>query len=213
MFPTRLKGIFPILLVTLTLLHFSNFTHAQIERAEVVTLDVILPINLTYLSAIYDGDDSIYLLGGSISNVPYLQSDVVYRFSIATEEIDIVGYLPEEVQTGDAFWDRDTRSIYYVYGASSFIYRVRLADNGTVQEVETLPELDNNNYLMFTTACWDRSSRKAWIFGHPRYDNPGEDFFELDAESGTVTRLGGVFPNGMSGVKAVFDDESKIEMH
>ena len=68
-----------------------------------------LPVPLYGHSAVYDGEDSIYLIGGW--NGAY--NGEVYKYSINTAEVESVGTFPGKLFGSTAFYNNDT---YYLGG-------------------------------------------------------------------------------------------------
>jgi N-acetylneuraminic acid mutarotase len=65
--------------------------------------DAKLPFPVAGSVGVYDGDDFIYLLGGTSSPRSFY-SDII-RYTLSTEEVKKVGSLPTKLAYGTGFWD------------------------------------------------------------------------------------------------------------
>lgn len=96
---------------------FILLTHLLPIRGQVLTtqtLDVKLPAPDACQATFYDGDDSIYLFGGS----EYPQNKQILKFTIFSETLQVVGTLPEASICGHAYSD-SSRNIFYLGGGDS----------------------------------------------------------------------------------------------
>lgn len=95
-----------------------SFYVNSVWSLEAITSPTKLPYGTFRLKALYDKDDSILLLGGSKEQIPTLL-DTVLRFTLATEEIEVVGRFPYGIRAGSTeFIDPN---VLYFGGSTSFL--------------------------------------------------------------------------------------------
>src|SRR5665811_555736 len=95
-----------------------------------------LPDKMIRTASIYDGNDSIYIIGGyrPISGVT---SEEILKFSITDETITQEASLPLQIQRGSAVLDNQGENIYYfggidgTYSSKADIYKFNLATKST----------------------------------------------------------------------------------
>jgi len=103
--------------------------------------DLPSPRKLT--AAVYDGMDSVYILGGSTENVSALNE--IIKFDLSTNTSSLFGTLPGPVSHGAAVMD-STGNIFYFGGDNSSadgngtIFKVTIV-GGELQGVEEFPSL------------------------------------------------------------------------
>jgi len=84
-----------LLVITPIFSKFSHLTTAQ--ELEAVLCDARLPIKLNDHTAVYDGDDSIYIFGGREGSTDSLG---IYKYSISSDSITSAGTLPTTSNRG-----------------------------------------------------------------------------------------------------------------
>jgi hypothetical protein len=104
-----------------------------------------MPDALAESALVYDGQDSIYILGGKERDLgATIESRKVQKYNIHNESFETVGYFPRPVTGGVATLDLNRVILYFggqvnSYDSSAAIYKIRL-DNLTPELLETILE-------------------------------------------------------------------------
>ena len=109
------------------------------QELRVTKCNATFEVGLTYAAVVYDGLDSVYILGGS-TYWPGQWHSAIRKYSISTDTVETIGRLPKALTGGEASINAGDGSIYY-FGGSSDNYDVYKFDilSSTVTTVETLP--------------------------------------------------------------------------
>jgi len=141
-----------------------------------------LPLALTYSSPLYDGYDSIYLIGG-YTGINYTQA---LKYSISEDRIEEIGSLPLMDYGGGAVMDKH-KNIFYIGGKNTRdIYRYN-PEPRTFSKVGMLPW--DNHY--FATIQVDEET--AFIIGGNE-KKPAKTILSLNLASMSSEDLGGELP-------------------
>lgn len=127
-----------LVLCTILLFFANTTTFVSSATLSLVECDATLPTPRAALSAVFDGFDTIYLLGGYDGGGFSLQD--VLTYSISQDQISQgINPLPEGLHDGCAFRSRDDRLIYAGgYNASS-VYTTATDENSPWSLLSTLP--------------------------------------------------------------------------
>ena len=124
-----------------------------------VVTNSTLPVALHHHAAVYDGVDSIFLLGGYSGDGAYLDS--VIKYSLADESVQVVGtFLP--LASGVSLLHEG--NIFYVGGydgrnSSAAVYRYSIStDNYSLVHQLPVP-------ISGMSSAWDPSSQSVYVFG------------------------------------------------
>ena len=132
------------------------------EPLEFVVTDSKLSEGM-YLSAVaYDGQDSIYILGGSTDTLPSYYNDKVLKYSVISGVVDVVGTFVNIFQ-GVAILSGQDMIYFGGLADRAFIpsaYRVSTIErHGGVKVKNDLP-----GAMIQTGVAWDGSNHLAYLF-------------------------------------------------
>jgi hypothetical protein len=169
----------------------------------VITLaEATLPIPLRSHEAVYDGADSIYILGG-LANGSLHGS--VYKYSLATDTISVHGIFVR-VAYGAAAIDMTTQSILYFGGQTTSGRTASIRKYSIVQKtnsvVNTLPSAMEGMAL-----AWNEDERVALLFGgYAAKGNFSDQILKYSANDNAISQVGQL-PEKRFEAAAVWDDD------
>ncbi|OXA39385.1 hypothetical protein Fcan01_25877 [Folsomia candida] len=196
----------PIIL-TLTFVSLLGNINRQVDAADCSQLYATkclakLPNPTQAPVVVYDGDDAIYVFGGSRRNLPYpsVYSNEILKYTISTDTIKLVAHLPLGLFLGTVTADGLGNYFYFGgayslgdsnYYSTSFAYNQSMAyvtsgnylQNGVIKfdmQTYTWSKMADLPTLYRTAfGFWDKSKEKAYLFGlgnahaNPPYDHVG----------------------------------------
>jgi len=129
---------YSLFLISLSILFILGYT-ATAQNLTAFLSEARLPASRFHVSALYDGDDTIYLFGGYRSG-----SREVLKYSISTDSIQPAGTLPEPSYGGVSALHPNGNIFHIVGDTNTKIYQY-FPTNQTFREVSSLPRV--NRYM------------------------------------------------------------------
>ncbi|OXA63162.1 Endochitinase [Folsomia candida] len=129
--------LFPVLLI-----FFSSLLTPSSQQLVAVRVNARLPTARTGCSAIYDGDDTIYVVGGLDDGQPIGIVKDILAYKISTDSVTLMATLAAEVLSNNPKTSIDAQGNIYIYTGSIFGYgKVHRFDPRTsdVVEMASLP--------------------------------------------------------------------------
>jgi len=133
---------------------------------EAIRSSAILPTPRFAAAAAYDGDETIYVIGGYLGVYQSAIGEIL-RFNISSEAVEVTARFPDnQVRSqGSAVYDRDDDVIYYFGGADYNLngqrnyWKINILQ-GTMASSSLSVWAWNGN-----TAIWDNTTDSAYLFG------------------------------------------------
>jgi hypothetical protein len=116
-----------------------TFVCSQKVNLEGVLCNARLPSQREDVSVLYDGDDSIYVIGGY--SFPNSYKDVL-KYSIPTDTIETIGNLPSPSSGGASILDGKGNIIHFGGRGGSYVYQISLQSEG----IDIVASLPDTNY-------------------------------------------------------------------
>jgi hypothetical protein len=133
---------------------------------EAIRSDATLPTPRFATAAAYDGDDSIYIVGGYQGGYTTTIGEIL-RYSISTEDVQVVARFPDNQvrRSGSAVYDPNADILYYFGGADfngngARNYWTIDVTQGTMTSAQLGVWAWNGN-----SAVWDNATQSALLFG------------------------------------------------
>jgi len=193
------SSLIPVVAITILVSCFAATCHADVEKYKFVVTTSRLPQPLTKHSAVYDGQDTIYIIGG-------YNEDRVTRFSVADGTVEVISTFLK-VHSGAAVMDGEDIVYFggYISGkarSSSGIYRF-----STVHRNFTLA--NNLPVAMERMAlAWDPVGHVAYTFGGVGLGNL-DQVLRYRASDDEIEQLA-LLPERRSGAGAVWDHRQEV---
>jgi hypothetical protein len=140
-----------------------------------------LPLAMSNQAVLYDGADSIYIMGGWRDFNVCSRNILLYQ--ISTDKITKVGNLQSSVIYGSAHWgDKEFRNLFYLCGGyGNEVYKFDTQTN-TSEEVGSLPYKIPN----VTSFEANDNSNLVYILGANRFSENVLLSYDLDTQIGSV---------------------------
>jgi hypothetical protein len=187
---------------------------AQIQSLELVTSPTLLPNPLAFMTAVYDGSDSIYLWGGesTLCNCPILSVQDILVYSINNETIQQIGTMVN-ASFGTGVWTGSGNLLHF--GGINFSRQLAQSD---VWKFDTTNPSAMRSVAKLSSKFW--GGKAVWTGGTDTYIFGGHstDSGQISEPLSTISKYSnltdsveivGQLPSPRGGLSAVWDDNTQ----
>jgi hypothetical protein len=174
------------------------------KNLEVIVTETKLPYPLYYIPTVYDGEDAIFLIGGSKSGFNEFSQDVL-KYSLSDQTVKRVG-VTDDIQIGSAVWGGDGDIFYFgSYRSTGNRHEVWKFTACNPKSWTVVSNLTERNYKSTSVADKDGN---AYIFGgfDPAFSYSNKIMKFSKATNKVETVATAILPGGRLYHSAVWDD-------